>query len=126
MNNTKKNILFAVFISSLLIVGTSIIPTQSYADQHKKTGEYKTSVKAISEVEKKSASQKLDQDNFCYRGEDCQQANEGQQIVGKDNEAKGFNDQSKNVQQSVNPTPTPTKSRFGGIRRSMVELGFLY
>jgi hypothetical protein len=112
----QKNLLLAVFISSLLIVGTSITPMQSYADQHKKTDDYKISIKAISEVEKKSASQKLDQDNFCYRGENCQQANEGQQIVGKDNEANGFNDQSKNVQQSVNPTPTPPNL-------DLVELG---
>jgi len=93
---------------------------QSYADQHKKTGDYKTSVKTVFGVEKKSAGQKLDQDNFCYRGENCQQANEGQQIVGKDNEAKGFNDQSKNVQQSVNPTPTPTPTP---TNLDLVELG---
>jgi hypothetical protein len=52
----------------------------------------------------------MDQDNFCYRGDDCQQANQGQQIVGKDNDAKGFNDQSKNAQASLGaqPTETPT------------------
>ena len=57
---------------------------------------HKSSIKASSEADKKSASQHLDQDNVCYRGDDCQQANEGQQIVGKDNDAKGFNDQSDN------------------------------
>ena len=48
----------------------------------------------------------MDQDNECYRGDDCKQANQGQQVVGKDNDAKGFNDQSKNVQQATTPTST--------------------
>jgi hypothetical protein len=49
-------------------------------------------------VDKKSASQHQDQDNLCYRGDDCEQANQGQQIVGENNDAKGFNDQSDNLQ----------------------------
>jgi hypothetical protein len=106
MNNTK-NILLVAAITSLLM-GTSITPMQSYADQHKKTTDFKSSIKASSEVDKKSANQHLDQDNFCYRGDDCQQANQGQQIVGKDNEAKGFNDQSNNVPQSTTPSTTPS------------------
>jgi hypothetical protein len=118
--NKTKNILLMMAISVLLVMGTTITPMQSYADQHKKTGDYKTSIKAISEVDKKSANQKMDQDNFCYRGDNCQQANQGQQIVGKDNEAKGFNDQSLNVPQPVTPTPTqtPTPSNL-----NLVELG---
>jgi hypothetical protein len=31
----------------------------------------------------------MDQDNFWYRGDDCRQANHGQQISGKDNDAAG-------------------------------------
>ena len=55
----------------------------------------------------------MDQDNLCYRGDDCEQANQGQQIVGKDNEAKGFNDQSDNLALSTSgtgngTTPPPT------------------
>src|SRR5215217_4301563 len=106
MNNTKKNILLMAAITSLFIIGTIIIP-QSYAAEHKKTGDFKSSLKASTEVDKKSASQHQDKDNFCYRGDDCEQANQEQQIVGKDNEAKGFNDQSKNVQeQALSPTST--------------------
>jgi hypothetical protein len=42
------------------------------------------------------------------RGEDCEQANQGQQIAGKDNEATGFNDQSAHVQShGAQPTETP-------------------
>ena len=33
MNNTKKNILLVATITSLLIIGTSIIPMQSFADR---------------------------------------------------------------------------------------------
>ena len=43
-------------------------------------------------------------------GEDCEQANQGQQIVGKDNEATGFNDQSAIVQSpgaQLTQQPTP-------------------
>jgi hypothetical protein len=102
----KKNLLMAA-ITSILIMGTSIIPMQSYANQHKKTTDFKDSIKAGTEVDKKSASQNLDQDNFCYRSDGCQQANQGQQIVGKDNDANGFNDQSINVPQSAPSVTAP-------------------
>ncbi len=106
MGNTRNILLMAV-VTSLLIMGTSIIPMQSYADQHKKATDFKSSVKAGSEVDKKSAGQHLDQDNFCYRSDDCKQGNEAQQIVGKDNDAKGFNDQSSSVPQSTPSAATP-------------------
>ena len=64
------------------------------------------------------------QDNFAYRSDGPSQANQGQQIIGKDNEASGFNDQSRNLQSTqakagaaggtrntgngTTPTPTPT------------------
>jgi hypothetical protein len=76
-------------------MGTSIIPMQSYAGSA--SDEYKSKIKSSTEVDKKSASQHMDQDNFCYRGDDCQQANQAQQIIGEDNEATGFNDQSFNL-----------------------------
>jgi hypothetical protein len=114
--NAKTNaatVTAAAAIAMLLIMGTSVIPTQSYAyGDHKKTGELKSSIKAGTEgvdVDKKSSSQHQDQDNFCYRGDDCQQANDGQQVAGKDNEASGFNDQSKNLQS----TPTPSSPGNG-------------
>jgi hypothetical protein len=78
-------------------------------DDHKKGKDF-SKIIASSESDKKSASQHQDQDNVCYRGDECEQANQGQQIVGKDNDAKGFNDQSKNAQASLGaqPTETPT------------------
>src|SRR5215213_3992913 len=101
MNNTK-NILLVALITATLVLGTSVIPMQSYADRdnnddHKKGKDFKSSISANADSSKKSASQHQDQDNFCYRGDDCEQANQGQQIVGKDNDAKGFNDQSDNL-----------------------------
>ena len=111
MNNTKSILLVAI-IAATLVLGTSVIPMQSYAgkdnkddhkkswdnkDDNKKGKDFKSSITASSDSSKKSASQHQDQDNFCYRGDDCQQANQGQQIVGEDNEAKGFNDQSANI-----------------------------
>ena len=106
MNNTKSILLVAI-ITATLVMGTSVIPMQSYASgERKKNGDSESSVKVNTEVDKKSASQHQDQDNFCYRGDDCQQANEGQQIVGKDNEAKGFNDQSGNFPPITSGTVT--------------------
>ena len=96
MNNTK-NILLMAAITSLLVIGTSVIPIQSYAEQHTKTDDLKSSIKASLQIEEKSASQHLDQDNFCYRSDNCNQANQAQQIVGDGNEVTGFNDQSDNI-----------------------------
>jgi hypothetical protein len=74
---------------------------QSFADSgdddNKKSKDSKSSIKASSDSSEKSAKQHQDQDNFCYRGDDCEQANQGQQIIGKNNDAKGFNDQSDNL-----------------------------
>src|SRR5215212_498292 len=99
MNNTNKMLMIAA-ITSLLVMGTSLVQMKSFAggEEHKKTKDFKSSISEKTQIDKKSASQHQDQDNFCYRGDDCQQANEGQQIVGRDNEAKGFNDQNRNLQ----------------------------
>jgi len=96
MNNTK-NILLMAAITSLLVIGASTIPMQSYASQHTKTDDLKSSIKASLQIEEKSANQHLDQDNFCYRSDNCNQANQAQQIVGDGNKATGFNDQSDNL-----------------------------
>ena len=89
-------------ITSLLVMGTSLIPMQSYAGGA--SDDYKSKIKSSTYADKKSASQHMDQDNFCYRGAECQQANQGQQIVGEDNDAKGFNDQSLNIDDSTDFT----------------------
>ena len=111
MNNTKSILLVAI-IAATLVLGTSVIPMQSYADRdnkddhkkswgnkddNKKSKDHKSSISEKTQIDKKSASQHQDQDNFCYRDDDCEQANQGQQIVGKDNDVVGFNDQSENL-----------------------------
>ena len=103
MNNTKKILLMAA-ITSVLVIGSSAIPIQSYAEQHTKTDDLKSSIKASFQIEENSAYQHLDQENFCYRSDNCNQSNEAQQIVGDGNEAIGFNDQSDNLSISEDET----------------------
>ena len=105
MSNTKSLLAIAV-ITSLLVLGTSIAPMQSFADKgndeqkkHKGVVNLKQSIQK--DVESKKANQHLSQDNKCYRGDSCQQANEDEQIAGEDNNAKGFNDQSDNLSPAV-------------------------
>jgi hypothetical protein len=93
--NSTKNLLFMAVIATFLVLGTSAIPMQSFAGEH--TRDLKSEIKASLQIEEKSASQHLDQDNFCYRSDNCQQSNQAVQIVGDDNEATGFNDQSDNL-----------------------------
>ena len=102
MNNTNKMLMIAA-ITSLLVMGTSLVQMKSFAggEEHKKAKDYKSSISEKTQIDKKSAKQHLDQDNFCYRGDNCQQANQGQQIIGEDNDAKGFNDQSDNLDLST-------------------------
>jgi hypothetical protein len=111
MNNTHKMLMIAA-ITSLLVMGTSLVQMKSFAggEEHKQTKDFKSSISAKSQVDKKSANQHMDQDNFCYRGAECQQANQGQQIAGEDNEAKGFNDQSDNLKASAAASGNSTNS----------------
>jgi hypothetical protein len=106
--NSIRNLLLITIITATLVMGTSVIPMQSYADRgdsdNKKSKDFKSKISASYESDKKSSSQKMDQDNFCYRSDDCEQANQGQQLAGKDNEAKGFNDQSDNLSVADNGT----------------------
>jgi hypothetical protein len=109
MNNTNKMLMIAA-ITSLLVMGTSLVQMKSFAgggEEHKKTKDFKSSISEKTQIDKKdkkSANQHMDQDNTCYRGDECQQANQGQQVIGEDNDAKGFNDQSDNLSASVSPT----------------------
>ena len=119
MKNTNKMLMMAA-CALLLIMGTSIIPMQSFAesgsnDENKKHKDNKSKTSAGSQTDKKSASQHQDQDNVCYRGnETCTQANEGQELIGKDNDAVGFTDQSNNfplfTPSTTSPSTTPTNT----------------
>jgi hypothetical protein len=110
MNNTK-NILLIAIITATLIMGTSFIPMQSYAD--KDDHEDKKTKDNISQEDKKDAKLNLDQDNTCYRSDECKQGNEGQQVVGNDNDVKGFNDQSDNLPTNLPGTGTDNGNETG-------------
>jgi hypothetical protein len=95
MKNTKNLFIISLMISTLFL-GTNIIPMQTYSvndDSEKDVSD--DSEKDVSDDSK--ANQHLDQDNFCYRSDGCEQANQAPQISGDDNEATGLNDQSKNL-----------------------------
>ena len=91
-------------LASLLVTGPNLVPVQSYAtvdgdniDDNKITKDYKNSIHIDINSKSDSTDQQVDQDNLCYRASGCKQANEDQQLEGKDNAASGFNDQSTNV-----------------------------
>ncbi len=65
MNNTNKMLMIAA-ITSLLVMGTSLVQMKSFAggEEHKKTKDFKSSISEKTQVDKKSASQHQDQDNF--------------------------------------------------------------
>jgi hypothetical protein len=119
MKNTNKMLMMAS-CTLLLVMRTSIIPMQSYAesgnnDENKKHKDNKSKTSAGSHSDKKSANQDTNQDNVCYRGnETCTQTNEGQELIGKDNDADGFTDQSNNfplfTPSTTSPSPLPSPS----------------
>jgi len=74
----------------------------------KTTKDFEDSIDKDVNAESGSRIQHLDQDDLCYKGDDCVQANEGQQTEGKDNDASGFNDQSRNIQQQPAGLSSPT------------------
>jgi hypothetical protein len=107
MNNTNKMLMIAA-ITSLLVMGTSLVQMKSFAggDEHKQTKDFKSSISAKFQSDKKSANQHMGQENFAYRSNGADQANQGQQLAGKDNSAKGFNDQSDNLTPAVSSNST--------------------
>ena len=113
MNNTKSILLVAI-ITATLVMGTSVIPMQSYADRGD-DDEDKKGKDHTSQEEKNDANLKLDQENTCYRGEVCKQGNEGQQVVGNDNDVTGFNDQSDNLPTNLPGTGTDNSSETGPV-----------
>jgi YVTN family beta-propeller protein len=131
--NVLQCLLALSALASLFVSGPNMAPIQSEATSppaaggdngdYKITKDYKDSIQKDVNSKSYNANQHLGQDNLCYKDDDCLQANEGQQITGKDNAASGFNDQSKNIQQpavsttpltpgipsnGTTPTPTPT------------------
>ena len=113
MDNTK-NILLVAIITATLVLGTSVIPMQSYADKDDDDKDKKTK-EHISQEDKKDANLHLDQDNICYDSDECKQGNEGQQVVGNDNDVTGFNDQSDNLPTNLPGTGTDSGNETGPV-----------
>jgi hypothetical protein len=106
MNNVKSSMIVIAAIATLLVVGTSLIPLQSYADGSDQPH------KNLKSKSDSRTNQHLDQDNFCYRSPGCVQGNQGAQISGNDNTAKGFNDQSS---QGITGNNDPSSQGITGL-----------
>src|SRR4051812_8538224 len=103
--NILQCLLILSALTSFLVTGPNMVPVQSYAaastdgdsGDYKITKDYKDSIHKDIDSKSDSTNPHLSQDNLCYRSPECKQANEGEQITGKDNEASGFNDQGINT-----------------------------
>jgi hypothetical protein len=115
--NILQCLLVISALASLFVTGPNLAPVQSYAaaadtnnDDNKITKDYKDSIHKDVNSKSERTNQHLGQDNLCYKDDDCEEANEGEQIKGKDNVASGFNEQSKNIQQHQQPPVSPSIS----------------
>jgi sugar lactone lactonase YvrE len=122
--NILLGLLMLSTLTSLMVPGLNLSPVQSYAvadgdgdnGDHKTTKDYKDYIHKDVNAGSERTNQHSSQENLCYRDDGCEQANNGQQIQGKDTAASGFNDPSKNVQQkqpasAISPvTPPPPQT----------------
>ena len=116
--NILQCLLLIASLVSLFVTGPNLVPAQSFATaaggggvdngDDKPARDFEDTIDKGVNAESDRASQHLGQDDLCYKGDGCVQANEGKQIEGKDNEASGFNDQSKNIQQPPAGLSSPT------------------
>ena len=87
--NILQCLLILSALASLLVTGPNLVPVQSYAavdgdnGDYKITKDYKDSIHKDINAKSDSTNQHLGQDNLCYRDDDCEQANEGEQIEAK-------------------------------------------
>ncbi len=82
---------YTISIIFRLILNSDLVPLQ-IEQQKQKTCVAAVILKTLDL--KEGIKQHADQQNTLQRGDDCRQADEGQQQQGKGNEAKGFNDKS--------------------------------
>jgi hypothetical protein len=88
MNHTRIGIIALAAVAVMLIGATSLIPIiqqQVYA-------------RSSRHLNFEHGSHHSNLSNLCYRSEECNNSNVGIQLSGKDNEAKGFADQSHRSQ----------------------------
>jgi hypothetical protein len=130
-NYKKRSIgitMVAAAFALLLVAGTILSPTQSYARSRDSnnsspqftnvndtdTSNLKNGTPDGVSVNLERRDQHIDQENLCFRANTCRQSDTAQNTLGNDNQVTGFADQSDNLQQSAAPTtanqttPTPT------------------
>ncbi|HZA06433.1 MAG TPA: hypothetical protein VE619_01910 [Nitrososphaeraceae archaeon] len=114
MNCTKLLIgifMLSAIASSILVIGTSLAPTPSYAHSKAAKGSadsgksFKHPNKFTHESRRGHKNQNIDQQNFCVKGIECKNSNVALQTLGNDNSVSGFADQSSN--NSTSPTEIP-------------------
>jgi hypothetical protein len=114
MNYTKLFIgifILSTIASSILLMGTSLAPTPSYAHSKAAKGSadggkgFKHPNKFTRESRRDHKNQNLDQQNFCVKGIECKNSNVGMQTLGNDNSVTGFADQSSSNSTSQTEIP---------------------
>jgi hypothetical protein len=114
-DNKKFTVVVMVTVASLLLAGTILAPTQSYARMGSFSDHLspRDGIRGNIRVDLENTDQNINQENVCFRSNICRQSDVGQNTQGNDNQVTGFADQSDNNQQSTtanktSPTPTPT------------------
>jgi hypothetical protein len=104
--------IMVISIISILVLNAGLAPMH---EQQSPQAYASATISKTSDLWQK-IKQYTNQQNTCHRGNDRKQADESQQVQGKDNSEDGFNDQSDNRDQSTTPTapikstPTPTQT----------------
>ncbi len=106
--NSKFTVVVIAAVASLLLAGTILAPTQSYARKGSFT-DHSTLTDGLNgdiRADLANTDQNINQENICFRSDICRQSEVGQNTLGKDNQVTGFADQSDNIQnQATTPQP---------------------
>ena len=106
--NSKFTVVVIAAVASLLLAGTILAPTQSYARKGSFT-DHSTLTDGLSwgiRADLANTDQNINQENICFRSDICRQSDVGQNTLGNDNQVTGFADQSDNIQnQATTPQP---------------------
>jgi hypothetical protein len=106
--NSKFTVVVIAAVASLLLAGTILVPTQSYARKGSFT-DHSTLRDGLSgdiRADLANTDQNINQENICFRSDICRQSDVGQNTLGNDNQVTGFADQSDNIQnQATTPQP---------------------
>ena len=106
--NSKFTVVVIAAVASLLLAGTILAPTQSYARMGSFTdhSNLKDGLSGDIRADLEKTDQNINQENICFRSDICRQSEVGQNTLGNDNQVTGFADQSDNIQnQAATPQP---------------------